>query len=178
MGVVSGVEEFDAFYAAAAPKLVGQIYALVGSRQEAQDVVQEACMRAWLRWDSISAYENPEAWVRLVAWRLAISRRRRVMSHMRAWNKRAAGEDLYEPAISSDALAVQEALAKISDVQRQAIVLHHLCGLTVEEVATATSVSPNTIKTRLVRGRAALAQLLGDDVTSSRSMTLPEPPYA
>jgi RNA polymerase sigma-70 factor (ECF subfamily) len=172
-----GVEEFDAFYAVAAPKLVGQIYALVGSRQEAQDVVQEACLRAWMRWDSISAYENPEAWVRLVAWRLAVSRRRRVISHVRAWQKRTAGEDLYEPGMTPDAIALQDALLKIPLVQREAIVLHHLCGLTVDEVAAQLSVSPNTIKTRLVRGRAALALLLGDDVTSSR-IAQSEAPHA
>jgi RNA polymerase sigma-70 factor (ECF subfamily) len=158
------VDDFDAFYSAAAPRLVGQIDALVGSRQEAQDVVQEAFLRAWLRWERLSDYENPEVWVRTVAWRLAVSRRRRVLSHLRAWQRRVAGEDEHTPGLDPDAVALRAALQKIAAVQRQAIVLHHLCGLSVAEVAAEVDVSPNTIKTRLVRGRAALARLLGDGV--------------
>jgi RNA polymerase sigma-70 factor (ECF subfamily) len=170
------VDDFDAFYAAAAPRLVGQIDALVGSRQEAQDVVQEACLRAWLRWDRLGDYENPEVWVRTVAWRLAVSRRRRVLSHLRAWQRRVAGEDGHEPALEPDALALRAALQKIPAVQRQAIVLHHLCGLSVVEVADEVDVSPNTIKTRLARGRATLARLLTDP--SPAPISRPEVPHA
>lgn len=162
------VEDFDAFYAASALKLVGQIDALVGSRQEAQDVVQEACLRAWMRWDRLSEYENPEVWVRTVAWRIAVSRRRRVLAHMRAWQRRSSGDDGLTPALDPDTLALRDALQHVPLVQRQAIVLHHLCGMTVNEVAAEVGVSPNTIKTRLVRGRATLARLLGDEQDDRR----------
>ena len=168
--------EFDAFYEASAAKLVSQIYTLVGSRQEAQDVVQEAFLRAWLRWDRLAGYDNPEVWVRTVAWRVAVSRRRRVLSHVRAWQRRTGGDELHTPALNADALAVQTALRKIPAVQRQAIVLHHLSGLSVVEVATEVGVSPNTIKTRLVRGRAALAALLRDE-PDARTTVSSETPH-
>lgn len=69
--------EFDAFYAASAPRLVRQLHAMTGELTEAQDCVQEAYARAWQRWSTVCSYDAPEAWVRQVAWRLAVSRFRR-----------------------------------------------------------------------------------------------------
>lgn len=70
-------EEFDAFYAAAFPRLTGQLYAFTGDHSEAQDVVQEAFVRAWDRRREFLAEGAPEAWIRTVAMRLAVSRWRR-----------------------------------------------------------------------------------------------------
>ncbi len=67
-------EEFDVFYAAAFPRLVGQLYALTGDHSEAQDVVQEAFVRAWDRRGALLAEGAPEAWIRTVAVRLAVCR--------------------------------------------------------------------------------------------------------
>ena len=83
---VSGVDDsagparargFDDFYAATAPSTVRALDAMTGDLAEAQDVVQEAHARAWQRWGSVGRYDVPEAWVRTVAWRLAVSRARR-----------------------------------------------------------------------------------------------------
>jgi RNA polymerase sigma-70 factor (ECF subfamily) len=54
-------------------------------------------------------------------------------------------------------------LRKIPEAQRVAIVLHHLCDLSVEQVAEETGVPVGTVKARLSRGRAALLPLLDDD---------------
>jgi RNA polymerase sigma-70 factor (ECF subfamily) len=40
---------------------------MTGNRAEAQDAAQEAYVRAWQRWSTVSGYDNPEAWVRTVA---------------------------------------------------------------------------------------------------------------
>lgn len=69
--------EFDAFYATAFPRLTGQLYAFTGDHGEAQDVVQEAFVRAWDRRRDFLAEGAPEAWIRTVAMRLAVSRWRR-----------------------------------------------------------------------------------------------------
>ena len=75
-------ESFDAFYAASFGRLVGQIYAMCGSVTEAQDCVQEAFIRAWDRRRTLDVDQAPEAWVRTVAYRLAVSRWRRA----RTWS--------------------------------------------------------------------------------------------
>lgn len=70
-------DEFDAFYATAFPRLTGQLYAFTGDHGEAQDVVQEAFVRAWDRRQHFLSDSAPEAWIRTVAMRLAVSRWRR-----------------------------------------------------------------------------------------------------
>lgn len=71
------VEEFEEFYAHSAKQLVGQVYLMTGDLHEAQDVVQEAFVRAWGRRSALYRDAGPEAWIRTVAWRLAVSRWRR-----------------------------------------------------------------------------------------------------
>jgi RNA polymerase sigma-70 factor (ECF subfamily) len=62
--------------------------------------------------------------------------------------------------------ALVAALKQLPEAQRRAIVLHHLCDLSVEQVAAETDSPTGTVKARLARGRAALAQLLSDDVST------------
>jgi RNA polymerase sigma-70 factor (ECF subfamily) len=70
-------EEFDEFYSRSARRLIGALYAMTGDADEARDVVQEAFVRAWSKRRTLAKVDNPEAWVRTVAWRLAVSRWRK-----------------------------------------------------------------------------------------------------
>jgi RNA polymerase sigma-70 factor, ECF subfamily len=70
-------EEFADFCAASFQRLVAQLYAMIGDQSEAQDAVQEAFVRAWARRGKIDRNGAPEAWVRITAWRIAVSRWRR-----------------------------------------------------------------------------------------------------
>lgn len=151
--------DFDRFYAATAARLVGQVFLLTGDLQEAEDVTQEAFERAWLRWSSVRDCGSPEAWVRTVARRLAVSRWRRVRNASTAW--RRAGSVADTPALSADHLELIEALRALPEKQRVAVVLHHLVDLPVDRVAAETGASVSAVKQRLVRGRAALAARLG-----------------
>src|SRR5689334_2449622 len=69
--------QFGEFYATSAPRLVAQIYAIVGDLAEAEDAVQEAFARAWARWQRVGSYADPVGWVRTVAYRIAVSSWRR-----------------------------------------------------------------------------------------------------
>ena len=67
-------------------------------------------------------------------------------------------------------IALARALAGLPAEQRRAIVLHHLCDLSVAEVALEVGAPEGTIKARLSRGRAALAdQLRSDPVPAPRA---------
>lgn len=157
---------FDAFYGAAFPRLVGQIYAMCGDLGEAQDCVQDAFIRAWDHHRQLDAMQAPEAWVRTVAWRLAVSRWRRTRRALVWADKSAPPAPLPEPDVEHAALVA--ALKQIPEAQRRAIVLHHLCDLSVAEVARETGAPEGTVKARLSRGRSALAVLLGDDSAEVR----------
>jgi len=151
---------FDSFYDTSVRRLTSQLHAMTGSRAEAEDCVQEAYARAWQRWDKVSGYGDPEAWVRTVAYRISISTWRKAAS-MRAAHRRlgAPGDS---GGLSPDYVAIITALRKVSQAQRQAIVLHHLVGLSVEEIARETGAAAGTVKARLSRGRQALAPLLDE----------------
>jgi RNA polymerase sigma-70 factor, ECF subfamily len=153
-------EEFTDFYASSFPRLVSQLYAMTGDRAEAQDAVQEAFARAWASRGKLDREGAPEAWVRVTAWRIAMSRWRR------AWRGRFLARPVV-PAQGADEpdlerLAVIEALGKIPLEQRRAIVLHYLCDLTVAQIAAETGAPVGTVKARLARGRAALAPYLAE----------------
>ena len=151
---------FDDVYAASYPRVVRHVFAFTGDLTEAQDCAQEAFIKAYLRWSAVSEYDDPEAWVRTVAFRLAISRWRKTRNSLLAWRKQGAAD---QPELSPDHVALVTALRAISAPQREAIVLHHLVGMSVDEIAEQTSTPSGTIKARLSRGRAALAVLLAPD---------------
>ncbi|MFI6288727.1 SigE family RNA polymerase sigma factor [Streptomyces sp. NPDC051018] len=152
-------EEFDAFYAAAFPRLVGQLYAMTGDHSEAQDVVQEAFVRAWDRRASFLVTEAPEAWIRTVAMRLAVSRWRRARRWLELMRHHAPRVDRV-PGPGPERMVLVEALRQLPEAQRRAVVLHHLCDLSVEQIAAETGAPEGTVKARLSRGRVTLARLL------------------
>lgn len=160
----SAADGFDEFYGATSARVVRALHAMTGDLAEAQDVVQEAYARAWQRWSTVSGYEVPEAWVRQVAWRLAVSRARRAKVGLGKLRQHGPPPDV--PALEPSAVALAAALRQIPEAQRRAVVLHHVVGLSVAEVAAECGVPDGTIKARLSRGRAALAVLLSDEEPS------------
>ena len=152
-------QEFDDFYSSSFARITAQLYAMIGNRDEAQECVQEAFVRAWSHRRKLAAAEHPEAWVRTTAHRLAISRWRRRRLAVRA-HDRAVGAPTSTPALTEERVALVEALRQLPEAQRQALVLHHLCDLPVRDVAAEVGVPEGTVKARLSRGRTALAALL------------------
>jgi RNA polymerase sigma-70 factor (ECF subfamily) len=152
--------EFDSFYAASSRRVLGQLYAMTGNRAEAEDAVAEAYLRAWDRWGTVRDCESPEAWVRRVASRTAVSSWRKATNRLRAHHRDATDQGL--DGLSADHVALVQALRRISADQRRVIVLHHLVGLSVAEIAEEVGVPAGTVKARLSRGRRALATHLSD----------------
>ena len=126
----------------------------------AEDLLQEAYARLVPRWDSVQHYDNPEAWVRTVALRLYLSHERRArLFHRRApiLQAPAAGE-----GPSPDRVAIEAALAGLAPQQRVVVVLHYLVDLSVDEIAATLKIPAGTVKSRLSRARAHLADVLGE----------------
>ena len=154
--------EFDDFYNASFRRVTAQLYAMIGDRDEAEECVQEAFVRAWAHRRKLERAEYPEAWVRTTAYRLAVSRWRRTTRGRRPAD-RSLGAATEAAPPSENHVALVAALRRLPEAQRQALVLHHLADLPVHQVAREVGVPEGTIKARLSRGRAALAALLSDD---------------
>jgi RNA polymerase sigma-70 factor, ECF subfamily len=158
-------QEFDDLYAASYGRVVAQVHALVGSRDEAEECVQEAFVRAWAHRRHLSADGHPEAWVRTTAHRLAVSRWRRVVRGRRPVD-RALAAPTQSPPPTETHVAVVAALQRLPEAQRLVLVLHHLADLPVSEVAREVGAPEGTVKARLSRGRTALAALLADTASA------------
>jgi RNA polymerase sigma-70 factor (ECF subfamily) len=157
--------DFAGFYTASATRVVGYLYVVLGSVAEAEDAAQEAYTRAWLRWSRVQAYDDPEAWVRTVGFRVAMSAWRKTRNRLTAHRTSAdsgiaAGEHV--PEMSPDRLVVIDALRRIPAEQRRALVLFHMLGLTVTEIADEIGAPVGTVKARLSRGRKALAPYVSE----------------
>ena len=165
---VALVAGFSSFYAATAPRMVQQLFLLTGDLSRAQECVHDAYAQAWRQWEQLSG-GDPAAWVRRVAWRLAVSDWRRRAAFWRAAARHGPPRDADAP--SADAVAVRDALAQLDRKQREALVLHYFADLPVQDIADLLGVPTGTVKARLARGRKALAPLLADSPITTEGPT-------
>jgi RNA polymerase sigma-70 factor (ECF subfamily) len=123
-------------------------------------VAQEAYARAWRRWAAVSGHPAPVAWVRLAVARLAVDRWRR-MSRLRDALARSGPHPPVRPP-SDDTVLLMTALRALPLAQRQALALHYLFDLSIEQIAAEMGAAHGTVKSWLSRGRARLAGALAE----------------
>lgn len=152
--------EIQELYAASYRRLLGQLIGVTGSVAEAEDVVQEAFVRGLDHPRRLLGADNPEAWLRTVAVNLARSRWRRAQRLVGLAPR--LGEEPRDGGADGHIVMLQ-ALRRLPAGQREAIALHHLADLSVEQVADTLGVPTGTVKARLSRGRAALSTLLAEE---------------
>ena len=155
------LEGFEAFYAASYRRVVGQVFAMLGDLHEAEDVAQDAFAKASFHWGRIAAYDQPEAWVRRVAFNQAHNSTRRARRWLVALARHGPPPEV--PAASADRLDLHQAMARLSQRHREVLVLHYVAELSVEEMAGQLRLPVGTVKSRLNRARNALAEQLGDE---------------
>jgi RNA polymerase sigma-70 factor, ECF subfamily len=163
--------EFDRLYEQNVSQMIGQVTLLTSDLGAAQDAVQEAWVKAWLRWDKIGAYDNPVAWVRRVAMNTAVSRwrrTRRLVSSSGSSGSDGSGRstDTAPAVLQQDVgqlVDLQRALARLPAAARRVVVLHYLVGLSVDEIAAELGIPSGTVKSRLSRARDSLATNLQYD---------------
>jgi RNA polymerase sigma-70 factor (ECF subfamily) len=151
---------FDAFYISSRARLLRQLTAMTADPELAKDALQEAYERAWQRWGRVRGLDEPEAWVRTVAWRVTVSHHRRAAVATR-FLPMLRRESSVAPVATDEVLDVQQALRGLPPEQRRVLVLHHMAGRSVEDIAGEVGVAVGTVKSRLSRGRTALAAALG-----------------
>jgi RNA polymerase sigma-70 factor (ECF subfamily) len=157
--------QFDEFYLGTRTRLLRQLTVMTGDAEQAADVLQEAYARAWQRWSRVGSMGDPAAWVRTVAWRIAISQHRRRLTADRL--RRVFGSEMVaEPPRQDEVMDVRTALGRLSPEHRRALVLYEMGGLSVSQIAAETGVADGTVKSRLSRARVALSALLGPDYLS------------
>jgi RNA polymerase sigma factor (sigma-70 family) len=160
--------EFDAFVDHSYALLVGVGRGLVGDRHLAEELAQEACVRAWDQVRRSQEIRSLEAWTVTVVVNLARShlRRRRpteAVDAELAHRARIAGPARDHAAQTDDGVDVAAALAQLSHRQRQVTVLRFYLGMDVREIADHLGMAEGTVKNALFRARETLRPLLATD---------------
>jgi RNA polymerase sigma-70 factor (ECF subfamily) len=143
-----------------APLLLAAARAMTLDDAEAEDLVQTTFELALTHRASLRDLRALRSWLLVIQAREAFRITRRLRRLVRM------GPDTREqqsPGPGPESVAVTQALATLSPKVRAAVVLHHMAGLPVADVARALGVSPNTVKSQLRTGLARLREVLSDD---------------
>jgi RNA polymerase sigma-70 factor (ECF subfamily) len=142
-----GWPEFERYCRAAFPAVAAQLHAMVGDRARAHRLAHGAFAEAWLHWGRVSALADRTGWVR-----------RRAVRQIR-WSQRCRAVTGLLRRRRSDqpgAVGLLAVLARLPSVQRRALVLHHMAGLSSERLAEEENTSTKVVLQRLEHGRLAL----------------------
>ena len=137
-----------------------QMAAFTGDVAAAEDLVQEAFGRCVAKWAQVAGYDDPEAWVRSVAYNLARSRWRRLKRGARALTRLRRGEAQSGP--DAENIGLMMAVSRLGEDEREVIVRHYLLDQPVAVVAAQLGIPEGTVKSRLARARAQLAEMLAN----------------
>jgi DNA-directed RNA polymerase specialized sigma24 family protein len=148
---------FDAFYADTRQRLLHQTYALTGDQRAAQLAVRDAFISAWHHWAKVSRQEDPERWVRPLAWSHALRRH-----GARIWHR--------DKAADAEQSATVQALGELTVPQRRVLLLSHLTTGSMEDIAREAGLPIDEAERTLQAATAAFATARSIDSTAIRPL--------
>ncbi|MBN1461437.1 MAG: sigma-70 family RNA polymerase sigma factor [Armatimonadetes bacterium] len=166
---------FDALVSRHYRGIYNMIYRMLGNSEDAADVTQEAFLRAYTRLDTFELGRSFPAWLKTIASNLSIDHLRkrktqagsavsldeRVEAGVQHEDERAAAPD-EQVVMAEDSRRVLAAVQQLPDRQRAVLVLRHIEGMKLEEIAETLGMPLGTVKTMLFRGRAAVREMVGE----------------
>lgn len=152
--------DFKDFFDECAPRLHRWFTRRCGSDHTvAEDLVQEVFLQAFLSWDKLQYYNNPHAWVFMVA-RQMLQRYRRSAAKLTAERT-----EPHDPQVSDveSRIDLDRALGELTTVQRKVIILVHALEYTPSEAARLLDLKESTTRSHLCRARKKLKPYLVDN---------------
>lgn len=150
---------FEHFFRSEYVAVMNTVAFIVHDRGRAEEVTQDAFVKAFDHWKRIAAYERPDAWVRRVAVRMAIRSVRR--ERLRPGLEARAVQPSSSPSGDVDVL---EAVGELPPRQRAAATLFYFEDRPVAEIGEILRCSTATVKVHLHKARKRLAELLNEEV--------------
>jgi DNA-directed RNA polymerase specialized sigma24 family protein len=129
-------EAFETFYKDVRSRLLLQTYALTGDLHAAERAVRDAMVMAWHHWRKVSRLDQPEDYVRPLAWTRAQRR-----STARWWAR--------QKDIDADSGATLDALGRLTTTQRKVLLLAHLTPLPIDDIAREVGITRATLEREL-----------------------------
>ena len=158
------------------PNLRAFAISLTGRPDYADDLVQDAIIRAWTQFESFEPGSNLKAWLFTILRNEFFSQIRKTKREVEDPDGIHAGQLVESPSQHGmmDLDDFKQALNKLPDDQREAVILVGASGFTYEEAAEICGVAPGTVKSRVSRARVTLIELLGlsgDEDLDSNALT-------
>jgi RNA polymerase sigma factor (sigma-70 family) len=151
---------FDEFFEDEHERLFKALYFVTGNRHDAEELMQDAFMRLWERWDSIGRIGDPTGYLYRVALNGFRMRRRRAATALRKLAPVAEARDVFLDAeMRAD---VRQLLLGLTPRQRAALLLVDLLGYPSEQAARILRVRPSTVRALATQGRHALRATEGE----------------
>lgn len=137
-------------------------YWLCRDRHVAEDLVQEACLRAWRSWPELRDLAQAKAWL------MTIVRNEHARSHARKRNETSLDDmdDAQLPSLPSfeEGLETAQVVRMLPEAYREPLLLQVIGGFSCGEIARMLGTSEGAIMTRLTRARQALRQQHVDSI--------------
>lgn len=164
----SRAQRFEALIAPHYDVLYRTAYRFTRSADDAEDLVQELCVRAYPELDRLASLERPRAWLMHVMRRIFIDQTRRYeRRHVESIDDVGSAEPVSElpgPAEHAERTIQAERLGRawgrLDREQRTLLALHDIEGYTLAELVELTGTKEGTLKSRLHRARVKLGRLL------------------
>jgi RNA polymerase sigma-70 factor, ECF subfamily len=152
---------FEELFDAERTRLFGALCLLTGNRQEAEDLMQDAFVRVYERWDRVGSLDDPTGYLYRTAMNGFRSRyRRSVLALRRQLPPRERRDEIAAAERHAD---IVTSLAQLTNKQRAAVVLIDFLELSSEEAGALMTMSPGAVRTQASRARAELRRTAGED---------------
>ena len=150
---------FDEFFEDEHERLFKALYFVTGNLHDAEELMQDAFLRLWERWDEIHRIEDPTAYLFRVALNgFRMGRRRAAMSIRKAVPIPEWRDPFLDVEIRAD---VRRLLLEVTPRQRAALLLVDLLGYPSEQAARILRVRPFTVRALATKGRRAVRAMEG-----------------
>ena len=149
---------FEVFYGAEARTLFRRLWLVTGNRAEAEELMQDAFLSVWQRWDRVGGMDDPVGYLYRTAMNLFRKRYRRAMLAVRRAVGLAPSSDEFSDA--DDRQVVRHVLATLPPRQRAALVLTEMLGFTPKEAGDALGVTDATIRSLTRHARDAFRKVM------------------
>ena len=150
---------FEEFFGAEHARLFGAMCFVTGDRHEAEEIMQDAFLRMWERWDDVP-FDDPSAYLFRTAMNVFRNRYRRSMLGLRKTLSIVPSDDAFTNVDDRDLLV--RALRELTPDQRAAVLLTGYVGFSSEEAGQMLGMRASTVRTLATRARAAIREKAGD----------------
>jgi RNA polymerase sigma factor (sigma-70 family) len=156
----TGGRSFEEFVRSEHARLFRALYLVTGSRHEAEEIMQDAFVALWERWDRVGSMDDPTGYLFRTAMNGFRKRTRRALPSLRRTVALAPREDPFDAVDRRQ--VVFAALKTLRPKERAAIVLTSLEGYTSEDAAAMLGTSAGVVRVLASRARAAMREAVGE----------------